>query len=93
MTSHSHAITAIAVTSVLSAVSADGLAASRCDQLHLTRVEATACAKAAESITALRQYVQRTRMIYNLQMTDFVSAPRQVAGALRGNAEVLARSR
>lgn len=43
----------------------------KCDRLQLTRVDATACAKAAESATALRRYVTRTRMIYNLQMSDY----------------------
>ncbi len=43
----------------------------KCDGRPLTRVDATACAKAAESPSALRQYVSRTRMIYGLQMTDY----------------------
>jgi hypothetical protein len=93
MTSHSQAIVAIALAGVLSAVSADALASSRCDRAHLTRVEATACAKAAESITALRQYVQRTRMIHALRMEDFVSAPGQVANATPVSAEVSVRTR
>jgi hypothetical protein len=43
----------------------------KCDRPQLARVDATACAKAAESATALRRYVTRTRMIYNLQMSDY----------------------
>lgn len=93
MTSRSQAIVAIALAGVFSAVSADALAASRCDRAQLTRVEATACAKAAESITALRQYVQRTRMIHSLHMADFVKAPLPVANAPRGNTEVSVQSR
>lgn len=43
----------------------------KCDRPQLTRVDATACAKAVESATSLRRYVTRTRMIYNLQMSDY----------------------
>jgi hypothetical protein len=41
------------------------------DQPKLTRVVATACAKAAESSTALRHYVGRTQKIYGLKMSDY----------------------
>ena len=44
----------------------------KCDQLRPTRVDAVACAKAAENIDSLRQYVWRTRNIYGLQMIDYV---------------------
>ena len=37
-----------------------------CDREHQTRVQATACAKAAESPTALRQYAWNTRIIHNI---------------------------
>jgi len=43
----------------------------KCDRPQLARVDATACAKAAESATSLRRYVTRTRMIYNLHMSDY----------------------
>lgn len=43
----------------------------KCDHPQLARVDATACAKAAEGIASLRQYVWRTRMIYDLQMSDY----------------------
>lgn len=43
----------------------------KCDQPQLSRVDATACAKAAESVALLRQFVSRTRMIYGLQMSDY----------------------
>lgn len=42
------------------------------DQPQLTRVDATACALAAESPSSVRQYIWRTRMIYGLQMSDYV---------------------
>lgn len=54
----------------LTAVSA-ARAEFKCDQPKLTRVDATACAKAAESSTALRHYVGRTQMIYGLKMSDY----------------------
>lgn len=62
----------------------------KCDRAQLTRVDATACAKAAESIDSLRQYVSRTRMIYGLLMTDYVppeeNVPKaQPARALQAN--------
>lgn len=44
----------------------------KCDPPQITRADATACVKAAESMTSLRQYVSRTRMIYGLLMTDYV---------------------
>lgn len=54
----------------LSAVSA-ARAEFKCNQPKLTRVDATACAKAAESSTALRHYVGRTQQIYGLKMSDY----------------------
>lgn len=44
----------------------------KCDGRPLARVDATACAKAAESASALRWHVQRTQKIYGLQMSDYV---------------------
>ncbi len=55
-----------------SAISPSAQAEFKCDQPQLTRVDATACAKAAESSTALRRYIWRTRMIYGLQMNDYL---------------------
>lgn len=43
----------------------------KCNQPQLTRVDATACAKAAESPASLRQYIWRTQAIYGLQMSDY----------------------
>ncbi len=54
----------------LSAVST-ARAEFKCEQPKLTRVDATACAKASESATALRQFVARTQKIYGLQMSDY----------------------
>lgn len=54
----------------LSAVSA-ARAEFKCDQQKLTRVDTTACAKAAESSAALRQYISRTQQIYGLKMSDY----------------------
>lgn len=54
----------------LTAVSA-ARAEFKCDQPKLTRVDATACAKAAESSTALRHYIGRTQKIYGLKMSDY----------------------
>ena len=53
------------------AISSTAYAEYRCDQPQLTRVDATACAKAAEGASALRQYVWRTQRIYGLQMSDY----------------------
>ena len=64
----------IALALLSTAFSSTASADYPCDRPQLTRVDATACAKAAESITALRRYVFRTRMIYGLQMTDYVRA-------------------
>ncbi len=62
----------------------------KCDLPQLSRADATACAKAAESVASLRQFVSRTRMIYGLQMSDYTrfeeDAPKaQPARALRAN--------
>ena len=53
------------------AISPTAQAEFKCDQQQLTRVDATACAKAAESPTSLRQYIWRTQTIYGLQMSDY----------------------
>lgn len=44
----------------------------KCDRPQLSRVDATACAKAAESPSSLRRYVWRTQAIYGLQMSDYM---------------------
>lgn len=51
-------------------------AASRCDAPR-DQADRTACAKAAESATALRQYVERTRGIYQLHYWDYTT-PEQI---------------
>ncbi|MGI8895188.1 MAG: hypothetical protein ACR2HE_05980 [Casimicrobiaceae bacterium] len=49
---------ALACFGMLSAVISSSVQAEfKCDQPHFTRVDATACAKAAESATAVRQYL------------------------------------
>ena len=53
------------------AVSSTAYAEFKCDQPHLSRVDATACAKAAEGASALRQYIWRTRAIYGLHISDY----------------------
>ena len=62
----------------------------KCDRPQLTRVDATACAKAEDSIASLHQYVWRTRMIHALVMDDYVrpeeNVPKaQPARALQAN--------
>ena len=54
------------------AISSTAHAGFKCDQPPLTRVDATACAKAAESPSFLRQYIWRTQAIYGLKMSDYV---------------------
>ena len=73
MKNSSHFCLALSCIGVLSiAVVPVAHAEFKCDRPQLTRVDATACAKAKDSIDSLRQYVQRTRMIYELQMDDYV---------------------
>ena len=54
------------------AVSPAAQAQFKCDQPHLTRVDATACALGAKDAASLRRYVTRTQAIYGLQMKDYV---------------------
>ena len=64
---------ALACFGVLSiALSPTAHAEFKCDQPQLTRVDATACAKAAESPSSVRRYISRTQNIYGLQMSDYV---------------------
>lgn len=44
----------------------------KCDKAQLTRVDAAACAKAAEGIDSLARHVQRTRMVHGLYVMDYV---------------------
>ena len=63
--------TALALTlAALAAGPAD--AGTRCEAGNLGLPEQIACAKAAESTTAVRQYVQRTRALHGLYVWDFV---------------------
>lgn len=52
----------------------------RCDDPS-TSVHARACEKAAEGPAALRQFVQRMRVIENLDFNDYVNEARLVAWA------------
>ena len=47
-------------------------------------VDAKACAKAAEGIDSLRWYVQRTRMIHQLDINDYAKYVRRDNSALAG---------
>jgi hypothetical protein len=44
----------------------------KCEQKHLTRVDAHACALGAKDVAALRRHVTMTQAIYGLQMKDYV---------------------
>ena len=44
----------------------------KCDGRQLSRVDATACAHAAQGPDSLRRFVTRTQKIYGLQMRDYV---------------------
>lgn len=43
----------------------------KCDGRPLARVDATACAHAAQGADSLRRFVTRTQSIYGLQMKDY----------------------
>jgi hypothetical protein len=43
----------------------------KCDGRPLARVDATACAKAAQSIAELRRYIERTKLIHGLYIMDY----------------------
>jgi hypothetical protein len=60
------------VVSGLCFVAAPAYAEYKCDRQSLTRVDAIACAKAAEGIESLQRYVWRTRHIYNLWIADYI---------------------
>jgi hypothetical protein len=57
----------------------------RCDKRPLARVDAIACAKAAESIPELRRFIERTKLIHQLYIMDYgipaesVQAPSKTA--------------
>jgi hypothetical protein len=44
----------------------------KCDGRQLSRVDATACARAAQGPDSLRRFITRTEIIYGLQMRDYV---------------------
>jgi len=52
----------------------------KCDGRPLTRVDATACAKAAESLAELRRYIERTKLIHGLYIMDYGVPAGSVAG-------------
>lgn len=56
----------------LALVSAQARAEFKCDAPS-TRIDRVACEKAKESPQALRQYIQRVRVIDSLQFSDYVS--------------------
>ena len=70
---------AVALATALASGSALAQTKHVCDGEHQTRVQASACAKAAESPTALRQYAWNTRMIHNLAPTDYLRTREQAA--------------
>jgi hypothetical protein len=43
----------------------------KCDKQFLSRVDAKACAAAAEGADSLRRFVSRTQAIYHLQVADY----------------------
>ena len=65
-------IRAYLIVSGLCFVVAPAYAEYKCDRQPLTRVDAIACAKAAEGIESLSRYVWRTRHMYNLWMPDYI---------------------
>ena len=62
----------IAITVFVAGTSQPARAEYKCDRTNLSMADATACAKAAESTTALRHYVQRTRSMHGLYVWDYV---------------------
>ena len=72
-------VAAIALSALWSGAPSAQTAQHVCDREHKTRVQATACAKAAESPTALRQYAWNTRIIHNIEMREFYRTPEQAA--------------
>ena len=44
----------------------------KCDGRQLSRVDAVACAHAAQGPDSLRRFITRTESIYGLQMRDYV---------------------
>jgi hypothetical protein len=84
MKHHAAQFAAITLTVLAAVASRPARAEFKCDRANLSLPDATACAKAAESLTALRHYVQRTRSMHGLYMWDYVRrdepVPTQVAG-------------
>jgi|GEM_PF-5976852 hypothetical protein len=64
------------ITLGLTVLASTATAAPRCDAPR-DQADRTACAKAAESPSALRQYVERTRAIHQLYYWDYTT-PEQV---------------
>ncbi len=56
----------------LALVSAQAHAEFKCDEPG-SRIDRVACEKAKESPSALRQYIQRVRIIESLQFSDYVN--------------------
>ena len=64
----------------LALVSAPASAEFKCDAPS-THIDRSACEKAAQSPSALRQYIQRMRGIDSLQFADYVDEAQARAGA------------
>lgn len=62
------ALAAVVMTAMAPTANAD----YRCARQPLSRVDAIACAKAAQDLNALRQFVWNTRMIHHLYFYDYV---------------------
>ena len=58
----------------------------RCDKRPLARVDAIACAKAAESIPELRRFIERTKLIHGLYIMDY-GIPAETAPVVRKAAQ------
>ncbi len=57
---------------LLTTISSPARAEFKCDGRQLSRVDATACAHAAQGSQSLRRFVTRTEKIYGLQMRDYI---------------------
>lgn len=71
---------ALLLLPVLLLLGLEARAEYRCDNPS-TSIDARACEKAAESPAALRQYIQRMRVIDSLDFNDYVNEARLVAWA------------
>lgn len=86
---------------LLAALALPAHAEFKCDGRQLSRVDAVACAHAAQGPDSLRRFIVRTERIYGLQMRDYVRfvgdeppalRVRPAQATLRDSAAVGARS-